>query len=421
MSRRMVGREIDTAPAGFESVLVGQGTALWLPFRAAADVREEAQRRAWSEEDCRANEEHRRREEVRRQREAEHLATVKKQLDEIKKVRNLQSLRHTKPKAGWHRVLPQLADIAAELVDPKAVERSPDKDVNQRRRKILERLVERGPDRRVAVPKEWRKAVDDLQESLPHFHAPIRALRHSLALAESTGTPPRIAPQLLLGPPGLGKTYFSHRVADMFGSTHAAIHFDQPNAGSGLRGSDKHWANTEPGLLFNAICLGDVANPVVLLDEMDKASSASGRHQLDPLAQLHGALERETAQRLLDVSVEVAFDASLAIYVGTANSLRGLGAPLVSRMEVFAIEPPDRWASFDLAKTISRAVLRRLGLEGRIDFDRQALALLSHLSPRRMTRAAEQAIAAAVTNQRRHIGEDDLWNEVDGRHASALH
>lgn len=414
MSRRTVGRHTDSAPAGFESVLVGQGTALWLPVRAAADVREQAQRRASSEDDCRANEEHRRREELR-------IAAAKKQRDEVETVRHLRALRHTKPKAGWHRVLPQLAEIATELADPKAVEHSPDKDVNQRRRKTLERLVELGPDRRVALPKAWRTAVDDLEATLPHFRAPIRALRHALALAEKTQTPPRIAPQLLLGPPGLGKTYFSHRVAEMFGSTHVAIQFDQPNAGSGLRGSDKHWSNTESGLLFNTICLGNVANPVVLLDEMDKASSASGRHDLDPLAQLHGALERETAERLLDVSVEVTFDASLAIYVGTANSLHGLGAPLVSRMEVFAIEPPDRWASFDLAKTISRAVLRRLGLEGRVDFDRHALALLSHLSPRRMTRAAEQAIAAAVTNERRHIGEDDLWNEVDGSNASALH
>lgn len=417
MSRRTVGRQSDSAPAGYESVLVGQGTALWLPSRAAADVREEAQRRAWSEQDVRDSEEHRRREAARQLQMAQQVEQAAKQ---VERLRNLRVMQGTKAKPGWHRVLPQLAEIAKELNDPKALERTPDKDVTQRRRRTLERLVELGPDRRVAIPKEWRAAVDELEATLPHFHAPVRALRHALALAESTRTPPRIAPQLLLGPPGFGKTFFTHRVAEMFGSTHAAIQFDQPNAGSGLRGSDKHWGNTESGLLFNTICLGEVANPVILLDEMDKAASGSGRHELNPLAQLHGVLERETAQRLLDISVEVTFDASLAFYVGTANSLHGIGAPLVSRMEIFVIEPPDKWAAVDLAASISCSVLRRLGLVGSVEFDRKALYLLSHLSPRRMTRTAERAIAAAVTAERKRIGEDDLWRELDVQ-PQALH
>jgi ATP-dependent Lon protease len=418
MSRGTTGRETDSTPAGFERVALGQGTTLLLPSRAAVDFRERAQRRAQSERDVRDKEDERRRALPTQSISPEQIEEAEKQRE---KLRNLRVLRRTKPKPGWHRVLPQLAEIAKELADTKAVERTPDKDVNERRRRTLERLVELGPDRRVALPPAWRAAVDDLEATLPHFRAPIRALRHALALAESTGTPPRIAPQLLLGPPGFGKTFFTHRVAKMFGSTHAAIQFDQPNAGSGLRGSDKHWANTESGLLFNAICLGEVANPVILLDEMDKAASGSGRLELDPLAQLHGVLERETAQRLLDVSVDVTFDASLAIYVGTANSLRGIGAPLVSRMEVFAIEPPDKWAAIDLATSIARSVLQGLGLEGRVMFNHPSLCLLSHLSPRRMTRVAEQAVAAAVAAGRQRIGEDDLWRELDGAQASAMH
>jgi ATP-dependent Lon protease len=84
---------------------------------------------------------------------------------------------------------------------------------------------------------------------------------------------------------------------------------------------------------------------------------------------VHGVLERETAQRLNDVSVDVEFDASLVVYVGTANSLRGLGVPIVSRMQLFVIEPPSKWEAIDIATNISRSVLRRLGLEGRVDFE----------------------------------------------------
>ncbi len=401
-------------PEGFERVRVNPETWLLLPLKTAAEVREAAQRSAWSEEDRRANDARWRQAEVEK-------AEKKKSADAARKLHDRRAALRAKPKAGSYRVLPQLLELASQLTDPHAMERSADKDVNQRRRRLLERLVELGPDRRIALPENWRTVVDDLEMTLPHFRAPIRTLRHSLALADATGTPPRVPPLLLLGPPGLGKTYFSHRVAEMFGSTHSSIQFDQPSAGTALRGTDKHWGNTESGLLFNAICLGKVANPVILLDEMDKATSSSGQHQIDPLAQLHGALERETSQRLLDVSVDVSFDASLTVYIGTANSLRGIGSPLTSRMEVFVIGPPDKWEAIELARRISSRVLQGLKLEGRVEFDYRSLCLLSHLSPRRMTRSAEQAIAAAVADQRAKIGEDDLWSEVDGGPASDLH
>src|ERR1700704_2280910 len=96
---------------------------------------------------------------------------------------------------------------------------------------------------------------------------------------------------LLLGPPGVGKTYFSHRVAQLLGAPHADIAFDQPTAGSQLRGSDKDLGNSSSGLLFNLICMGDCANPVLLLDELDKSGVTGNRWELDPLNQLHGALE----------------------------------------------------------------------------------------------------------------------------------
>jgi ATP-dependent Lon protease len=86
---------------------------------------------------------------------------------------------------------------------------------------------------------------------------------------------------LLLGPPGVGKTYFSHRVAQLLGAPHAAIALDQPTAGSQLRGSDKYWGNSSSGLLFNLICLGECANPVIVLDELDKSGVSGNRGELD--------------------------------------------------------------------------------------------------------------------------------------------
>lgn len=71
-----------------------------------------------------------------------------------------------------------------------------------------------------------------------------RSSRHCAALccatpwqlAELTPGPVRVPLMLLLGPPGVAKTLFSHRVAALMGASYAAIAFDQPSAGAGLRG-----------------------------------------------------------------------------------------------------------------------------------------------------------------------------------------
>jgi len=400
-------RSAGDLPAGFENVRLAAGVTLLLPSATVPEVLAKLQRRDEENQE-------RARDELRKRQEEQQKQAAGERLADGRSAKEQQKRAPDQPARGWYRVLPRFAELAKELEDDKAVERSADRDVNQRRRQILVKLLEMGPDRQVALPKRWRVAVDELEAALPHFRAPIRSLRNALALAEATQTVPRLTAQLLLGPPGVGKTFFSHRVAELLGSAHASVHFDQPSAGAQLRGSDKYWANSEPGLLFNLVCMGACANPLVLLDEMDKSCGGSGTRELDPLAQLHGALERQTAQCMVDVSVEVEFDASLVAYIGTANSLRGIGLPLVSRMEVHAIESPDKWEAFDIARAIALDVLRRLGLAGLIKFDRRALCLLAHFSPRLMVRAAEQAVAAAVANERGCISEDELWRELGG-------
>ncbi len=243
------------------------------------------------------------------------------------------------PAPGHYRVIQRWAELRSATDDPTAALRSADADVNERVAKLRKRLIEKGPDRRIAQPAAWRESMAELEAALPHFREPIRLLRNSLALADATRRPLRIPPMLLLGPPGIGKTYFTHRVAALMGAPHASIAFDQPTAGSTLRGSDSYWGNSSTGLLFNLLCMGECANPVVLLDEVDKSFSATSHAGIDPLAQLHGALEPQTSRKTVDISVDIVFDASLVTYIATANSLRGLTVPLVSRLEIFSIEP----------------------------------------------------------------------------------
>jgi len=401
-------------PPGFTRVAVAGCTSLLMPTNVAEERAKASQQTVEKEEAIRLEEGRRREREVKTEQERE-------QREETARAQARHMERSRPPRRGWYRVLPNLVRLEHEATDAGAMDRSADKEINERRKRIVIKLLDRGPDRMVAMPQGWRESVDELESALPHFRQPIRTLRNALALADATGTPPRIAPQLLLGPPGVGKTYFSNRVAELLGTARGSVQFDQPGAGAQLRGSDKYWANSEPGLLFNLICLGAVANPVVLLDEIDKAGDSGRHHGKDQLAQLHGALERETAQSLRDVSLDIEFDASLVTYVATANSLDAIGAPIVSRMDVCVVAPPTRREAFDIAASIGQGTLAKLNLDKDIEFERGALAVLSELSPRQMMKLTEQAVAAAVESGRTRISEQNLWAELSGGLESQMH
>lgn len=313
---------------------------------------------------------------------------------------------------GRHRVLLQFDELDSGDFLKERQHRSADGDVGMRLKLIVEQLIKRGPDRRYGRCADARARLDDLEQEMPHFKDPLRLLKHTLALAEVTPRPIRISPMLLLGPPGVGKTHFSQQVAELLGVPHAALSYDQPTAGNRLCGTDSHWSNSSTGLLFELICQGEHANPVLLLDEIDKAASDSSKHLRSPLGELHGALEPVTARRMKDQSVGIEFDASLVTYIATANNLRGIEPSVLSRFEIFVIEPPEPREAVETARRVAASTLQRMGLEDRLRLDAKCYLVLAHLSPRQMGRTVEKAAATAIAERRDVIGEGDLWPEM---------
>jgi len=406
VSKRSDSGELDDLPTGYELVRFDPRVLLALPAELARTSRAELDRRGAAADEARREELRRRQEAVKAEALAEGNATAERNKADAEARKRAFA---APPAPGWYRVIPDLGVLQDERNAMGSALRSADQDVNKRNAKLRETLIEKGPDRSIARHESWREMLADLEAALPHFQAPIHLMRNTLALAEATLRPVRVPPMLLLGPPGVGKTYFSHRVAQLMGAAHASIAFDQPTAGSQLRGSDKYWGNSASGLLFNLICMGESANPVVLLDELDKSCVSGSRGELDPLAQLHGALEPETSRRTLDISTDIEFDASLTTYIATANTARGIGLPILSRMEVFAIEAPGPSESVEIARAVMNEVFNRLGLRERMGFERKALYVLAHMSPRLMVRTVEKAAAAAVVEGRSEVREVDLW------------
>jgi ATP-dependent Lon protease len=139
------------------------------------------------------------------------------------------------------------------------------------------------------------------------------------------------------GDPGIGKTRFSVELAHALGTVIRRLPFDNGQSGSSLLGSDKNWANTTYGAVFELVVLGQHANPVILLDEIDKASK---RREGDALASLHTLLEPVTSQTVRDISVDFEFNASHVLWIATANDLTRVAPSLRSRFHEFWVEQP---------------------------------------------------------------------------------
>ncbi len=308
---------------------------------------------------------------------------------------------------GQHQVFPKIHEVEMRLRRLKDGLYG-DKDLVARQEKALGLALERGATRSVARRPDWKQSLEQLSVELPAFRAAVDVIANAFALADATGAAPSVPPILIVGAPGVGKSFFCRRLAQALDGESAWIGMDQHSAGSELRGSDSHWSTSKHGVLFELLGLGYTANPLVVLDEIDKASRSVGSHSIDMLAQLYSALEPETARHLVDVSLDVELDASLVSYIATANQLKPLDAPLLSRFEVVQVGLPSPAERRESAVRVIEGALQKLGARGVVKVSSGCSVLLAEFSARVVSRAVEKAIGSAVAEGRDCVGIGEI-------------
>src|SRR5512132_4294768 len=205
-------------------------------------------------------------------------------------------------------------------------------------RTTYERMLERGPER-FQVKPSGLPDMAALYEQLPNFTEALDDVRRHVALSQDSRDGLEVTPMLLLGPPGIGKTHFARRLADLLGTGMRLVPMSSMTAGWLLSGASSQWKGAKPGKVFDALVEGQYANPVIVVDEIDKASADA---QYDPLGALYSLLEHDTAAAFMDEFAEVAIDASQVIWIMTANDERSIPEPILNRMNVFEIDTPSR-------------------------------------------------------------------------------
>ena len=149
-----------------------------------------------------------------------------------------------------------------------------------------------------------------------------------------------------------------------------------------LSGASSQWKGARPGKVFETLVDGACANPVMVVDEIDKARA---EHAYDPLGALHSLLEIDTAGAFADEFAEVAIDASLVICVATANDARAIPKPILIRMNVSEIDAPDADAARAIALRLYQQMRAQHGWGQRFDEEPAEFVLerLSGLGPTR--------------------------------------
>ncbi len=216
----------------------------------------------------------------------------------------------------------------------------------------------------------------------------------------------------LYGPPGVGKTSLGKSIAKALGREFGRISLGGLHDESEIRGHRKTYIGAMPGRIIQSIKKSKFANPVIILDEIDKIGKD---FHGDPASALLEVLDPEQNFAFHDNYLELDFDLSKVLFITTANNIGTIAPALRDRMEMIEVSGYLAEEKYEIAK--QHLIPRQLDAHGveksQVKFPKKIVeVIIDDYTRESGVRTLDKTLAKVVRNIAKHIAFDEEYNPI---------